>query len=126
MKSKMNRRSFIKRSTVAAGALSIGFPHILSAREPSDILNCVIIGCGGRGSTHLEQVMLAKQNVAALVDPNEKAIASKMKTLEAKGIDTSKIKVFSDYRVMYDTMGKSLNAAFVAAPNHHHYGASLL
>ena len=126
MKSKMNRRSFIKRSTVAAGALSIGFPHILSAREPSDILNCVIIGCGGRGSTHLEQVMLAKQNVAALVDPNEKAIASKMKTLEAKGIDTSKIKVFSDYRVMYDKMGKSLNAAFVAAPNHHHYGASLL
>ena len=135
MKSNINRRSFIKRSTVAAGAASLGLPSWLtgcqsaaihSARKPSDILDCAIIGCGGRGSTHLEQVLLEKQNVVALVDPNEKAIASKMKTLEAKGIDTSKIKVFSDYRVMYDKMHKSIDAVFVAAPNHHHYPASIL
>jgi predicted dehydrogenase len=130
MTSRINRRSFIKRSAFAAGSLSaasyLGFPNILSARQPSDILNCVIIGCGGRGSTHLEQVFNQKQNFAALVDPDERAIASKMKTLKAKGVDTSKIKVFSDYRKMFDKMGKHINAVFVAAPNHHHYPASML
>src|SRR5580658_8372274 len=129
MKTKMNRRSFIKRGSLAAGTLSTAsylFPHILSAREPSDILNCAVIGCGGRGSTHLEQILLQKQNFAALVDPDEKQIASKLKTLHAKGIDTSKIKTYSDYRQLFDKQGKQINAVFIAAPNHHHFGAAMM
>src|ERR1700733_10535699 len=106
MTSKFNRRSFIKRSTVAAGTLYgagyLGFPQILSARQPDDLLHCAVIGCGGRGSTPLEQILLQKQNFAALVDPDEKQIASKLKTLHAKGIDTSKIKTYSDYRQLFD------------------------
>jgi predicted dehydrogenase len=129
MKSSINRRSFIKRGTVAAGSIYaakyLGFPQILSARQPDDILDCAIIGCGGRGGTHIEQVLLQKQNFAALVDPDDKQIAAKMKILQGKGVDTSKIKTFSDYRQMFDKMGKHISAAFVAAPNHHHFGAAM-
>src|SRR5580658_7803145 len=131
MKSKLTRRSFIKRSALAAGTASaaryLAFPSILSARQPSDILNCVQIGCGGRGETHLEQAIVQQnQNLVALVDPDDKQIARKRKWLEAKGISTGKLQVFSDYRVMFDKIGKEINAVFVAAPNHQHCGASML
>jgi hypothetical protein len=55
MKSKLTRRSFLKRSALG-GRDGLRrpipcFPSILSARQPSDTLNCVQIGCGGRGET---------------------------------------------------------------------------
>ena len=54
MKSALNRRSFLKRSALTAGALStvrlLTVPNILAAARPGEKLNCVQIGCGGRGS----------------------------------------------------------------------------
>jgi predicted dehydrogenase len=131
MKSNINRRSFIKRTALAAGTLSaaryVAFPGILSARQPGDILNCAQIGCGGRGETHLEQAILRqKQNLIALVDADDKQIARKRKWLESQGVSTSKVKVFDDYRVMFDKIGREINAVFVAAPNHHHCAASMM
>ncbi len=80
MKSKMHRRSFLKQTALAAGAVSaaryLAFPNLLSAREPGDVLNCVQIGCGGRGGTHLEQAIAnQKQRLVAMVDPDDKEIA---------------------------------------------------
>jgi predicted dehydrogenase len=131
MKTIITRRSFIKRSTLAAGTAAtaqyLGFPSILSARQPSDTLNCVQIGCGVRADTHLEQVIqLQKQNLFALVDPDDRMIAAKKRWLQAKGVDVSKVRVFSDYRKMYDKMAKDIDAVFVAPPNHHHFPAAML
>src|ERR1700678_2354146 len=89
MKSKLTRRSFMKRSALAAGAVSaaqyLAFPSILSARQPSDILNCVQIGCGGRGGDHLKQVIVdQRQRLVAMVDPDDRQIASKRKWLQDK------------------------------------------
>jgi predicted dehydrogenase len=131
MKSSINRRSFIKRTVLTAGTVSaaryLGFPSILSARQPSDILNCVQIGCGGRSKTHLENAILQqKQNLVALVDPDDNQIARKRKWLEDNGVSTSKVRGFNDYRVMFDKIGKEINAAFVATPNHQHCDASMI
>jgi len=131
MKSSINRRSFIKRTVLAAGTVSaaryLAFPSVLCARQPSDILNCVQIGCGGRGKSHLENVILQQnQHLAALVDPDDQQIARKRKWLESKGVSTSKVRVFNDYRVMFDKIGKEINAVFVATPNHQHCDAAMM
>lgn len=131
MKSKMHRRSFLKKSFLAAGGVAaaryLAFPNIVSARQPGDKLNCVFIGCGGRGETHLEQVAVAQgQNIVAFVDPDDRQIARKRRWLRDKHqLDTSNAKAFNDYRVMFDKLGKGVDAVFIAAPNHHHAPASL-
>jgi predicted dehydrogenase len=131
MKSKLTRRSFIKRSALAAGTASaaqyLAFPSILSARQPSDTLNCVQIGCGGRGETHLNEAILKQhQNLVALVDPAEHQIAGKQKWLQGKGAELGKVQVFSDYREMFDKISGQIDAVFIAAPNHHHCRAAML
>src|SRR5580658_3270379 len=99
MKSSLTRRSFLKRSALAAGTVTaaqyLAFPNILSARQPSDTLNCVQIGCGGRGETHLDEVILKqKQNLVAMVDPVDHQIAGKQKWLKGKGANIGNTQVF--------------------------------
>jgi predicted dehydrogenase len=130
MNSSLNRRSFIKRTALAAGAVSashLGFPNILRAESERKKLNCVQIGCGGRAMTHLQQIVeLGKDNVMAIVDPVESTHAKVKKWLKDKGGDAEKVQVFTDYRVMFDRIGKQLDAVFIAAPNHHHALPSML
>jgi predicted dehydrogenase len=131
VQSKLNRRLFIKRSALAAGAAPfLAFPNIgsASAGKPVDKLNCVQVGCGGRGLTaHLEQVIgVHRQNLAAIVDPDEKAHRRVSDFLTGKNIDTGNLQVFTDYRVMFDKMGKQIDAVFVATPNHHHATVAMM
>ncbi|MGO8700098.1 MAG: Gfo/Idh/MocA family protein [Limisphaerales bacterium] len=128
----MHRRSFLKRTVLAAGALSaageLGFPSLLSAREPSDVLRCLQIGSGGRAGTHLEQAIgIQKQHLVALVDPDDKQIAEKRQFLKHKyDLETDQVQLFSDYRVAFDKIADQFDAVFVAAPNHHHAAAAML
>jgi predicted dehydrogenase len=131
MKSNLTRRSFIKRTVLAAGTASaaqyLAFPSILSARQPSDTLNCVQIGCGGRGQTHLDEAITKqRQNLVAMVDPMDHQIASSKKTLQGKGVNMGDVRAFSDYREMFDKIGKQIDAVFIAAPNHHHCAAAMM
>ncbi len=131
MKSGLNRRSFLKTTALAAGAWSgsrvLYAPNILAQSSPSQKLNCVLIGCGGRGTNHLEHlVTVSKDNVMALVDPDEKKQAAAKQYMQKHNCDPEKVLVFSDYRTMYDKIGKEIDAVVIAAPNHHHAPASIL
>ncbi|HLH57267.1 MAG TPA: Gfo/Idh/MocA family oxidoreductase [Verrucomicrobiae bacterium] len=126
----LTRRLFLKRTALAAGALSsssvLTAPNLLAAQGPSDRLNCVQIGCGGRGlGAHIDWIVNnAKENLLAIVDVDEKAVARVKKWLQSKQQDPDKLQVFTDYRVMYDRIGKQLDAVFIATPNHHHAPAA--
>jgi predicted dehydrogenase len=124
----LNRRSFLKRAALTAGALRIlPVPNLLAAPNTGNKLNCVQIGCGGRAMAHLDWVVgQSKENVIAIVDPDEKRQAHVKKWLQGKGQNTDKLQVFTDYRVMYDKLGKQLDAVFIATPNHHHAPAAML
>ena len=130
MQSRLNRRSFIKRAALAAGALPlISFPHVSSAaaRKAVDKLNCVQVGCGGRAMSHFEQVFVRYgQNLTAIVDPDDKTFSKVSTFFQNKGVDAGKYQTFTDYRVMFDKMGKQIDAVFVTAPNHHHMNVAMM
>jgi predicted dehydrogenase len=121
----LNRRSFLKRTALAAGALSAGpllpVPNLLAAPNPGGKLNCVQIGCGGRGMNHLDWVVnQSKDNLVAIVDADENNHAKVKRWLASKDQDPSKLQLFTDYRVMFDKLGKHLDVVCIATPNHHH------
>jgi len=130
MNHSLNRRDFIKRSALAAGALSGGIihaPNILAQDSPGKKLNFALIGCGGRQMNHLADVVTtSKDNVVAIVDPDEKQHAKVKRYLQEHDCDPDKTKAFSDYRVMFDKMGNELDVVVIATPNHHHASASIL
>lgn len=132
MKPKLDRRAFLKRGALAAGALSaarfLPGPNLLAAAGSGDKLNCVQIGCGGRGkSEHLSKVIGTHgQNLYAIVDPDENQHAAVQKWLKGRNLNADKVQVFTDYRQMFDKIGKQIDAVFIAAPNHHHALAAMI
>lgn len=131
MKSNLTRRSFLHRSALTAGALSaVSFFPTLSlsgAVGAADKLRCVQIGCGGRGMTHLSDgIAKTGQHLAAIVDPDEKRHAVIQKWLQGRNLESDKLQAFTDYRVMFDKVGRNVDAVFIATPNHHHALAAFM
>jgi len=129
MQSKLTRRSFIQRTALAAGATQVLGLGCSTPRDPrpKDVLRCVQVGCGGRAMTHLEQVVVRyHQNLVGIVDPDQKAHRRVAGYLKNKGIDASQLQAFTDYRVMFDKMGKEIDAVFVTTPNHHHAKVAMM
>ena len=128
MKFALNRRSFLKRTALAAGAFRLlPGPNLLAAADAGNKLNCVQIGCGGRGMNHLEWVVTqSKNNLIAIVDPDEKNHVKVKKWLQSKEQNPANLQVFTDYRTMYDKIGKQVDAVFIATPNHHHASAAMI
>jgi predicted dehydrogenase len=119
MKTHLTRRSFIQRSAVAAGVFATAPFNILHAQNAGEKVRCVQIGCGGRGtSEHLSRTL--NENVVAIVDVDENRHAAVKRWMQGKGVDAEKVQVFTDYRRMFDKIGKQFDAVFIATPNHHH------
>lgn len=116
----INRRDFLKTS-LAASAVGVAPPSILKAGpSPNSKLNIACIGVGGQGS--LEAELLARSdNVIALCDVDEdrhrRCIANK-KNLHG-------IKFWKDYRLMFDKLGKEIDAIHTATPDHVRFAVSM-
>ena len=116
----INRRRFIK-TTAAASAFGVAPFNILPAGpSPNSKLNIACVGVGGQGSGDATYLARA-DNVVALCDPDEarhkKCIADK-KSLHG-------IKHWKDYRVMFDKIGKEIDAIYTGSPEHAHFGISM-
>ncbi|MBM4029226.1 MAG: gfo/Idh/MocA family oxidoreductase, partial [Planctomycetes bacterium] len=112
----LNRRGFLK-SALAASAVGVAPFNILQAgASPNSKLNIACIGVGMQGSSNAEH-LAGTDNVIALCDVDEawhkKQIANKP-TLQG-------IKLWTDYRVMFDKIGKEIDAVLIATPEHNHY-----
>ena len=91
MNSTFTRRAFLRRTALAAGALSatpLLSPNILRAQDAGKKVNCVQIGCGARAlAAHIDWIVeQAKDNLVAIVDPDEKQHAKVMKYLQDHGL----------------------------------------
>jgi predicted dehydrogenase len=109
------RRQFIQ--DVAAGASLLGLPHIVRAWPPSAKLNVVVIGCGGRGGSNLNEML--GENVVALCDVSEpNLLKAAQKAPQAQK--------FRDFRKLYDALKDSeFDAVVVSTTEHTHAFATL-
>jgi len=135
----MNRRQFLKTAIAGAtaGACSRLWPApaVLSERSPGSKLAVAVIGCGERGATfHIPAA--AEERLVAIVDCDEnrlRLVARPPKAQRpagdekrARGVDFARVAKFTDYRRMFEKMGKGIDAVFIATPNHHHATAALI
>ena len=74
----------------------------------------MLIGCGGRGQSHLSATR--SENLLAVVDVDDRKLAAAQSSRRG-GVQ---VEGFTDYRKMFDKLGTQIDAVFVATPNHHH------
>lgn len=87
---KQDRRSFLKSSTVIAGATAIGTAPLSSAfASNDDTIKIALIGCGNRGTGAAVQALSTKQNLklVAMADAFQDRLDSSYKILKQKFTD---------------------------------------
>ena len=117
----MNRRDFIKKSALTAGAFTIVPRFVLGKgyTAPSDTLYMAGIGVGGRGAGVLQGLhKTGKVKFVAFADVNDEAAADSYKA-------HPKAKTYRDFRKLYEAHTDKLDAVFVATPDHTHAVAAL-
>ena len=126
MHAKLNRRNFIKAAAAGIGGMSALSVCGQCATETKKPLRVAVIGCGGRGITLLPEI--CNELVVALVDPDRRQLAGALDKIRksSPATDVATIRTFSDYRKMFDEMGKDLDAVIIATPNHKHALPALL
>src|SRR5690242_18338756 len=118
MSPKMDRRSFLKGATVGgAGLLFLRDSSLAFGTEANDKLNIAVIGAGGMGGGDLNNVAGHGQNIVAICDVSDAAMANSVK-------NHPEAKVFKDYRRMLDKMHHKIDAVTVSTPDHTHAPAS--
>jgi predicted dehydrogenase len=124
--SRTTRRQFLEESLLAtAASAAAAAPNSLRAAEepeprrvgPNDTIRAAIIGCGIRGKQHARELArLADCQVAYVCDPDRDRAAEVAALLVAQKRPAPK--AVQDLRTALDDA--SVDAAFIAAPNHWH------
>ena len=108
---RWNRRNFLKTATLASGAVVFGVPTLLRGQNLNSKLNIAVIGAGGKGASDTD--CCSGENIVALCDVDSDHCAGQLKKY-------SSAKFYKDFRVMFDEMGKSIDAVDCATPDHFH------
>ncbi len=108
----MNRRYFMMSSTSAAAA-----QVVRTNRSPNDTVRVAVVGCGGRGASHMG-AWTSQPNVelAALVDVDDSHSERYIGQLQRKNLKP--VPTFRDIRKVLDD--KNIDAVSIATPNHWH------
>lgn len=115
MKKQNNqRRSFLKKSATAAAGITIVPSYVvggLGHKAPSDTLNIVGVGVGGKGRGNLKA--MSSENIIGLCDIDWTY------SKECFGM-FPKARKYYDWRRMFDEMGDDFDAVMVATADHTH------
>ena len=118
------RRQFIKSSSASISALAtVHLTSGLRAASPNDKVSLGIIGPGGMGRNHIGNLNKRKDvHIAFVCDPDSNHQAKAANMVESgTGI---KPKQLGDMREMLEV--KSVDAVFIATPDHWHAPAAIL
>jgi hypothetical protein len=116
------RRHFLKQSAFVAGmgvwVASERRVWALQEQSPNERINLACIGIGGKGAGDCEQA--AKHaNLVAICDIDDHR-------LDAKAKRHSRAQRFNDFRVMFDKLGKQIDAVTISTPDHTHAVATMM
>jgi predicted dehydrogenase len=132
VRSAASRRDFLKQSAfvagmgvwVAAGPRTRAFAE----QSPNERLNIACIGIGGKGDSDSEHAAQLA-NIVAICDVDAKRLASKAGQQVKNGATSDrpfeKAKQYSDFRKLFDELGKSIDAVTVSVPDHNHAVAAM-
>jgi predicted dehydrogenase len=120
--SDLSRRSFLTASAGFVTAASLAAAAKLGAAAQGDPLNIGIIGPGGMGTNHL-RLLAARMDVRIkyVCDVDSDRLAAAAKHVEQNGGSPKAVK---DMRQVLDD--KSVEAVWIATPDHWHSPASIL
>ena len=128
----LRRREFMQKSSAALAGITIVPSHVISGlgyKAPSDKLNIVGVGVGGRGGGVLKAMAFTDPKAVAELNPvPENMMLENIVGLcdvdwkYSKGTFESfpKAKKYKDWRVMFEEMDKEFDAVVVGTPNHTH------
>jgi predicted dehydrogenase len=117
-----SRRTFLKQTAAASAVASIGFPAIQAAESPGERLFVGVMGLG-RGLDHVRALLdISNVEVMYLCDIDDRQLEKAAKTVGGKQ-DRSPKQVKDFRRILDDN---TVNALFIAAPNHWHAPATIL
>lgn len=135
--SKSNRRDFIVKSSLSAGAIALGAntsgsENLIRKIGPNDKIRMGFIGIGNRGSQLLELFMKNQDvEIVALCDIYEPYLQRDRSKVDARYLAdrassvpqmgekfTSKPTLYSDYRKLLED--KNVDAVCIATPDHWH------
>ena len=92
---KIQRRTFVKNSTLLAAAASAFPAGVQSQNEGSEKVRVALIGCGGRGTGAAAQALSAddQAEIWAMADIDQRQIDISRETLEKNVPDAKQVKV---------------------------------
>ena len=113
-KSAVSRRDFLRTAAVGgAGMLILANSRSAFAYDANRKLNVAAIAVGGRGRDDISGVAALGENIVALCDVDQDRAAESFKKYPSA-------KTFTDFRRMFDEMGRGIDAVIVATPDHCH------
>lgn len=113
----MNRREFIKHSSLAAAAVTL-VPDAFAQSAASDRVTVGVLGSGARAQGLMELTKeLPGVDIVAVCD------AYKGRAERARSMTDNKARIVDDYRNILDDKG--VNAVFIGTPDHWHRQMSL-
>jgi predicted dehydrogenase len=117
---RIERRGFLKRSSAAAAASLIGTSGAWAGAN--ERIRLAIIGCGGHGRDHMQNVAkMPGVEAATVCDPDERRVAQAASELE--NMTGKKPATTPDLRTIMDD--KNIDAVMIATANHWHALASI-
>ena len=112
----VNRRDFIKTSSLAAGAAAFGVPALLRGQNLNSKLNIACVGAvGGKGRSDTDACARAGENIVALCDVDSGSPGYATQTQKYPSA-----KFYKDFRHMLDEMGGQIDGVTVSTPDHLH------
>jgi hypothetical protein len=106
-----SRRTFLKATSLASGALAFGVPTLLRGQNLNSKLNIACIGAMGKGQSDTDHC--SSENIVALCDVDSERCGPQLKKYPGA-------KFHQDFRKMFDEMGKGIDAVTVSTPDHFH------
>lgn len=113
MHSRISRRTFLKRSSLAVAAPLI-VPRLSFSQSPNGKLRLGAIGVGGKGGSDLSSIFSSgKVEVVAICDVDET-------TLNAAANIHKEARKYFDWRELLDKEAENIDAVCVGTPDHMH------
>jgi ornithine cyclodeaminase/alanine dehydrogenase-like protein (mu-crystallin family) len=111
------RRDFLKHGV---SAMLIGTSRLWAQANPR--LRVAVIGCGGRSTAHVQEIMnVPLTEIAAVCDPDRNRLAARAADVEKR--TGRRPAMVEDLRKIFDD--KSIDAVSITTPNHWHALATI-